>query len=78
MFYYYIMQLTKEEAKYIYSKPKGHYIRLYQLGKNKGISNVLLKNITMRILSNIYQRYLKVHLNQKVCQKPQHRRVEVA
>lgn len=33
------MQLTKEEAKYIYSKPKGHYIRLYQLGKKKGISN---------------------------------------
>ena len=43
MFYYYIMQLTKEEAKYIYSKPKGHYIRLYQLGKNKGISNDVIK-----------------------------------
>ena len=37
------MQLTKEEAKYIYSKPKGHYIRLYQLGKNKGISNDVIK-----------------------------------
>ena len=37
------MQLTKEEAKYIYSKPKGHYIRLYQLGKNKGISNEVIK-----------------------------------
>ena len=37
------MQLTKEETKYIYSKPKGHYIRLYQLGKKKGISNEVIK-----------------------------------
>ena len=38
------MQLTKEDIEYLFSKPKGHYMRLVHLGLSKGLSHAEIKN----------------------------------